>query len=128
MRWIDKNTPKDALLATDRYYTVAPKNFDVVDRWDNRYFLYADYANRICYLAGAGYNLPARDWEKRRDRIKTNDRFFDAADEGRGDLARSLGIDYVVVSKRFTKAGDLTNEDYELCFANKHIDVYAITY
>ena len=128
MRWIDKNTPKDALLATDRYYTVAPKNFDVVDRWDNRYFLYADYANRICYLAGAGYNLPARDWEKRRERIKINDRFFDAADDGRGDLARSLGIDYVVVSKRFTKAGDLTNEDYELCFSNKHIDVYAITY
>ena len=128
MRWIDKNTPKDALLATDRYYTVAPKNFDIADRWDNRYFLYADYANRICYFAGAGYNLPARDWEKRQERIRINDRFFDAADEERGDLARSLGIDYVVVSKRFTKAGDLTNQDYELCFSNKHVDVYAITY
>ena len=127
MRWIDRNTPRDALLATDRYYTVAPKNFDVADRWDNRYFLYADYANRICYFAGAGYNLPARDWEKRLERIRTNDRFFDPADEGRGELARSLGIDYVVVSKRFTKCGDLENEDYELCFSNKHIDIYAIT-
>ena len=39
MRWIDKNTPTDALLATDRYYTVNPEDFDVTDRWENRYFL-----------------------------------------------------------------------------------------
>ncbi len=127
MRWIDENTPRDALLATDRYYSVSPKKFDVTDRWDNRFFLYADYSNRICYLAGAGYNLPARDWQKRLDRIKTNDRFFDAADEERGDLARKLGIDYVVVSKRFTDAGDLSGPDYKLCFSNHDVDVYEIT-
>ena len=127
MRWIDKNTPKDSLLATDRYYSVSPKKFDVTDRWDNRFFLYADYSNRICYLAGAGYNLPARDWQKRLDRIKTNDRLFDASDAERGDLARDLGIDYVVLSKRFTDAGDLSNKDYKLCFSNEDIDVYEIT-
>lgn len=127
MRWIDRNTPKDSLLATDRYYSVAPKKFDVKNRWDNRYFLYADYSNRICYLGGAGYILPARQWQKRAERIKINDRFFDAEDAGRGDLARKLGIDYVVVSKRFTDAGDLSNQDYERCFSNDDIDIYEIT-
>ena len=127
MRWIDENTAKDALLATDRYYSVSPKKFDVTDRWDNRFFLYADYSNRICYLAGAGYNLPARDWQKRLDRIKINNRLFDPADEERGELARSLGVDYVVLSKRFTDAGDLSNPDYRLCFSNDDIDVYEIT-
>ncbi len=126
MRWIDENTPKDSLLATDRYYSVSPKKFDVVDRWDNRFFLYADYSNRICYLAGAGYNLPARDWQKRLDRIKINDRFFDPEDKERGDLAKSLGIDYVVLSKRFTHTGDLSSPDYRLCFTNDDIDVYEI--
>ena len=99
----------------------------MTDRWDNRFFLYADYSNRICYLAGAGYNLPARDWQKRLDRIKINDRLFDASDAERGDLARDLGIDYVVLSKRFTDAGDLSNKDYKLCFSNEDIDVYEIT-
>ena len=127
MRWIDENTPKDSLLATDRYYSVSPKKFDVTDRWDNRFFLYADYSNRICYLAGAGYNLPAREWQKRQERIEINDRFFDADDPGRGELARDLGIDYVVVSKRFTHAGDLSNDDYHLCFSNDDVDVYEIT-
>ena len=127
MHWIDDNTPRDSLLATDRYYTVNPKKFDVTDRWDNRFFLYADYSNRICYLAGAGYNLPARDWKKRQERIKINDRLFDASDPGRGELARSLGIDYVVLSKRFTDAGNLENQDYQLVFSNKHINVYKIT-
>ena len=127
MRWIDENTPKDALLATDRYYSVAPEKFDVVDRWDNRFFLYADYSNRICYLAGAGYNLPAREWQKRLDRIRINDRLFDPADPDRGDLARELGIDYVVLSKRFTHVKDLSNRDYRVCYKNKDIIVYEIT-
>ena len=127
MRWIDQNTPKDSLLATDRYYSVSPKKFDVKDRWDNRFFLYADYSNRICYLAGAGYNLPAREWQKRQERIETNDRFFDRKDSGRGDLARELGIDYVVVSKRFTHSGDLSNRDYHLYYSNEDVDVYEIT-
>lgn len=126
MRWIDKNTPKDALLATDRYYTVNPEDFDVTDRWDNRYFLYADYSNRICYLAGAGYNLPARDWKKREERIAINDRFYDAADPQRGELARSLGIDYVVVSKRFTDCGLLENDDFHRVFSNDDVDVYEV--
>ena len=126
MRWIDENTPKDSLLATDRYYSVPLKKFDVQDRWDNRFFLYADYSNRICYLSGAGYILPAREWKQREERIEINDRFFDADDPGRGELARELGIDYVVLSKRFTKAGDLENKDYKLCFSNDDIDVYEI--
>ncbi len=127
MRWIDENTPKDSLIATDRYYSRALDKYEVENRWDNRFFLYADYSNRICYLAGSGYNLPAGDWPKRQERININNRLYNASDKGRGKLARSLGIDYVVVSKRFTNASGLENRDYSLCFSNKDVEIYEIT-
>ena len=127
MRWIDENTPTDSLLATDRYYSCKPEKYDVDDRWDNRFFLYADYSNRICYLAGSGYNIPSKQWQTRQDRIEINDQLFDADDPNRGDLARKLGVDYVVVSKRFSKETDLENADYQLCFSNDDINVYQVT-
>lgn len=126
MRWIDGNTPKDALLATDRYYSLPLDEYDYTDRWHNRFFLYSDYSNRICYLAGCGYNLPASEVDRLAERIALNDQLYDRNDPGRGDLARKLGIDYVVVSRDFTDAGDLSSEDYHLCFSNRDIDVYEI--
>ena len=126
MRWIDENTPEDSLLATDRYYSCKPEKYDVDDRWDNRFFLYADYSNRICYLAGSGYNIPSKQWQIRQERLEINNRLFDADDPGRGDLARELGVDYVVLSKRFTKDTELENADYRLCFSNDDVNVYQI--
>lgn len=126
MRWIDENTPKDSLLATDRYYSVDPAGYSADNRWDNRFFLYADYSNRFCYLAGSGYTLPIANWKMREERIVNNDRLYDADDPGRDETARALGIDYVVVSKRFTDAGDLDDDCYDLCYSNDDVDVYEI--
>lgn len=126
MRWIDSHTPKDALLATDRYYSLPPEEYDCTDRWHNRFFLYSDYSNRICYLAGCGYNLPASEVNRLKERIELNDRLYDRTNAKRGDLARNLGIDYVVVSRDFTDAGDLSSDDYHLCFSNDDVDVYEI--
>ena len=126
MIWISENTEFDALLATDRYYSVPLEEYHVDSRWDNRFFLYAVYSNRFTYISGSGYNIPDRDAEIRRDMIHTNMELYDADNEERGDLARELGVDYVVVSKRFTDAGDLTNEDFEKCFSNDEVDIYKI--
>ena len=48
--------------------------------------------------------------------IENSEQLYDPANEDRGDLARELGVDYVVVSKRFTDVGDLSNKDYEKCY------------
>ncbi|MBR2674903.1 MAG: hypothetical protein IKE52_05555 [Mogibacterium sp.] len=126
MRWLMENTDEDALLATDRYYSVPLDEYDVDNRWDNRFFLYAVYSNRFTYISGSGYNIPDRESELRLEMIKTNRQLYDVENEQRGDLARELGVDYVVVSKRFTKAPDLANKDYKLCYTNKDIDIYKI--
>lgn len=126
MRWIEENTPEDSLLATDRYYSVAPEDYSYENRWSNRFFLYAVYADRFCYIAGSGYNLGAGEWEIRQEMIETNEELYDSDNDDRGELARALDVDYVVVSRRFTDAGDLSNEDYDLCFSNNDVDIYRI--
>ena len=126
LRWIEDNTEEDALLATDRYYSVDPEKYSYENRWDNRFFLYAVYANRFCYIAGSGYNLPAKEWTVRRDMIETNAEMYDPDNENRGDLARELDVDYVVVSRRFNNAGDLSNKDYKLCYSNDDVYIYEV--
>ena len=126
MIWIDANTEEDALLATDRYYSVSLDKYSVANRWDNRFFLYPVYANRFCYIAGSGYNLPAKEWHVRKEMIETNLELYDPDNEDRGDLARELDVDYIVVSKRFTDAGDLSNEDYSRCFSNDDVEIYKV--
>ena len=126
LRWIEDNTEEDALLATDRYYSVDPEKYSYENRWDNRFFLYAVYANRFCYIAGSGYNLPAKAWTVRRDMIETNAELYDPDNENRGDLARELDVDYVVVSRRFNDAGDLSNKDYKLCYSNDDVYIYEV--
>ena len=126
MEWIDKNTEYDSLLATDRYYSVNPKKYSYENRWDNRFFLYAVYSNRFTYISGSGYSLPEADWPIRKEMIETNNKLYDEAFDERGNLARQLDIDYVVVSKRYTDVNDLSNEDYELCFSNDDVTIYKI--
>ena len=126
MVWIRDNTPEDSLLATDRYYSVAPEKYSYENRWSNRFFLYAVYSQRFCYIAGSGYNLGADEWPIRQKMIETNSRLYDPANDDRGELAQELGVDYVVVSKRFTQLPNLESDDYELCFTNEDVDIYEV--
>jgi hypothetical protein len=52
---------------------------------------------------------------------------MDPKNENRGDLARSLDVDYVLVSKRFNDTGDLSNKDYVLVYSNDDVDIYEVT-
>lgn len=126
MVWLRDNTPTDSLLATDRYYSVPLDKYSYDNRWDNRFFLYAVYSQRFCYIAGSGYNLGANEWPIRQKMIETNSQLYDPDNEDRGELAQELGVDYVVVSKRFTDIPSLEGDDYDLCFSNDDVDIYQV--
>lgn len=128
MKWIRNNTPEDSLLATDRYYSESLETYSYEDRWANCFFLYAVYSNRMCYIAGSGYNLPGDDWIIRKDMIEMNNKLYDPSNEERGPWARELGINYLVVSKDFTHIDNLENKDYTLCFSNDGVDIYKVRY
>ena len=126
MVWLNSNTEEDSLIASDRYYSVPLDKYAVDDRWDNRFFLYEAYSSRFSYISGSGYNIPDYNYELRREMINTNKKLYDPDNDARGDLARDLGVDYVIVSKRFTETGDLSNADYEKCFENEDVTIYKI--
>ena len=126
MIWLRDNTPEDSLLATDRYYSVPLEEYSYENRWSNRFFLYAVYSQRFCYIAGSGYNLGAKEWPIRQEMLETNSKLYDPENEDRGELANELGVDYVVVSKRFTELPSLESDDYELCFTNGDVDIYEV--
>lgn len=126
MKWIEENTEPDALLATNRYFSVEPEAFSCANRWSNRFFLYSVYSNRFCYIEGSGYDIPTSKWYKRYEMLMTNSEMFNVNSDSRADVAKSLGVDYVVVSKRFSKVPDLSNSEYNKCFDNDAITIYQI--
>ncbi len=126
LSWLKDNTKRDAMIASDRYFSVAPEEYAVDQRSHNTHFAYAVYSQRDQYLEGSGFSMDLDDIELRLDMIRTNRSLYDPENAERGDLARELGVDYVVVSKRFSPAVDLANEDYELCFSNSEMDIYEV--
>ena len=58
--------------------------------------------------------------------IKNTDRLYDPENDARGDEARDLGVDYVVVTQRVYPTPDLSSEDYEKVFTNEDVDIYKI--
>ena len=126
MEWLRTNTDEDALIACDRYNSVPIEEYDVSNRGHNTHFAYDVYSNRRQYMEGAGFSLEDKDIPLRLEMVKNNRKLYDPGNSDRGRLAKELGIDYLVVSKRFYPAADLSNEEYEQCFSNEEIDIYRI--
>lgn len=127
-KWLKENTPEDSLIATQMYMSVGVSDFDYTDRWDCCHFVYAAYSDRMFYLEGSGFTLETYETDLRRKMIETNNKLYDANNKDRGDLARSLGIDYVMVTKKiFPETPDLSSEDYEPVFTNNDIVIYKVS-
>ena len=104
------------------------KEYDYTKRNNNTHFAYAIYSQRRMYLEGSGFSLFVEQNELRREMLEKNIQMFDKDNDDRGEFARSLGVDYVIVSKRFNDFGDLANDDYTLCFSNDEMDIYKVEY
>ena len=127
LAWIRDNTDEDSLIVSDRYYSVSPEDYDYTVRGHNTHFAYAIYSERDQYLEGSGFSLTSDQYDLREDMINNVNMMMDPKNENRGDLARSLDVDYVLVSKRFNDTGDLSNKDYVLVYSNDDVDIYEVT-
>ena len=126
--WVRDNTEKDALCATNRFNSVSMDDYDYTRRNNNTHFAYAIYSQRRMYFEGSGFSLSTDQNDIRKEMLDNNLPMFDKDNDGRGELARSLGVKYVIVSNRFSDYGDLSNEDYTLCFSNEEMDIYKVEY
>ena len=126
--WLRDNTPEDSLIASDRYYSVPEHLYKVTSRGSNKHFAYAIFSQRRQYLEGSGYSLDTSQVGIREEMLAKNKALYDPGNDARGESARALGVDYVVISKRFNEVGDISNADYELCFSNDEMDIYKVRY
>ena len=125
--WLKDNTPEDSLIASQMYASVSPEDFDYHDRWSCCHFLYAAYSCRMFYLEGSGFSLETYEAPLRLKMIRNTDKLYDPKNSGRGDLARSLGVDYVMVTKKTHPATpDLSSDDYKPVFSNDDVDIYEV--
>ena len=126
MMWLKENTDTDAVIASDRYYSVPLEEYDYQNRSHNYHFVYAIYSQREQYLEGSGFSLSSDESDLRKDMIENVNKMTDPGNENRDELARSLDVDYILISKRFNDVGDLSSEDYTLVFTNEEVDIYKV--
>lgn len=127
MKWIRSNTPEDTLLATQMYVSTGGDDYSVANRWHHCHFAYSAYSIRNYYLEGSGYSFADVEAEERRDMIMNVKKLYDPENAARGDDARTLGVDYVVVTKKIYPTPDLSSADYEKVFSNKDVEIYQVS-
>ena len=125
-QWLKENTPEDALIATQMYASIDRSDYDVTQRWHNCHFLYASYSDRKFYLEGSGFSLEDSQAEMRLEMKLNTDMLYEPDNPERGELARELGIDYVMVTKKIYPTPDLTSDDYTLVFSNDDVEIYQV--
>ena len=126
-QWLRENTPADSVIATQMYASMPREDYDYRIRWNSCHFMYATYSDRQFYLEGSGFSLDDSRIGLRLEMIKNTDALYDPDNTGRGDLARTLGVDYVMVTKKIFPTPDLSSGDYTLVFSNDDVDIYQVT-
>lgn len=124
MLWIRENTSEDALLASDKCSLRGGKNFNLSDIKQFKWYNYSGYSQRNVFLEGTAYYAPA-DGERTR-LYKLNCQLYDPNNTNRSKLAKDLGIDYVIVTKRLNPTLELSGNGYCICFENKAITIYEV--
>lgn len=128
-KWLKENTPQDSVTATQMYASMNKNSadYDYKERWLNCHFMYATYSCRQFYLEGSGFTLEDNDVDVRYDMIEKTEQLYDVSNKSRGEEARALGIDYVLVTKKVYPTPDLSSDEYELVFTNNDVDIYRIS-
>ncbi|MBR3124359.1 MAG: hypothetical protein IKF42_02880 [Mogibacterium sp.] len=126
VNWIHDNLDEDSLIATQMFASVSYDDYNIERRWDSVHFLYAAYSGRRFYLEGSGYTFEYAELETKAEMEMNERQLFDPENAERGELARSLGVTHVMVTKKIHPVGDLSSDDYILIFSNSDIDLYRV--
>lgn len=126
MLWLKDNSEPSDLMATQMYASVSYEDYDIVDRWESCHFLYAVFSERNFYLEGTGYTFNFDELELLEEMLRKTKKLYDPLNTERGEDAKRLGVDYVVVTTRLHPVDDLTCKEYSKVFSNKDVDIYEI--
>lgn len=126
VKWLNENTAEDSLISTQMYKSMEGDDYSVENRWHHCHFMYSAYSVRNFYLEGSGYTFTDVEIEERREMIKNTNKLYDPSNDARGNDARELGVDYVMVTQKIHPTPDLSSVDYEKVFSNNDVDIYKV--
>lgn len=124
LEWIKSNTDESAICATNKHYT-SPVETDKNALW----YYDSAYSARQYYLEGyfgtlnSGYDISACG-----DRVKENDKLFasEYRDEDKYELAKNLGIEYLVIHKNEEKNCVPGSSLFTKCYENEDIIIVQV--
>lgn len=122
MLWLKENTPKNAIIAGDRYY-YSPNEVLL----DARYFYYTVFSERQFYIEGYQYtNTTEKNFDAIiQDKLMTMKLVYQNDEEAIGKL-RQAGVQYLIRSEYASNFFQLSPKYGKIVFANKDIVIYQL--
>ena len=124
MIWLKKHTKKNDLIAGDRYSLDSMDSYDINNRFCSRWFYYTAYSERTFFLEGSGYG-GVESPEQRVEFYRINESLYNNKGN-RKDIAKKMGVKYIVLSKRISKVKSIAERGIKKCFNNKDISIYKV--
>ena len=122
MLWIKENTPKDAIIAGDRYYYTPGEVL-----YDARYFYYTAFGERQFYIEGYEYtNTTEKNFDAIiQDKLKTMKLVYQN-DAAAIQKLKHAGVEYLVRSEFASASFQLSPKYGKIVFANQDIIIYQL--
>ncbi|MEG1392882.1 MAG: hypothetical protein RSC60_01260 [Christensenellaceae bacterium] len=122
MQWLKQNTPKDAVIAADRYYFIEGENPAFA-----RYYYYSAFSERQFYIEGYNYiNTYQKDFQKIIDTRLATMKAVYAGDDAAIAQLKADGVAYLISSTFATPEFVLPAQYGEPVFKNEGITIYRL--
>jgi len=122
MKWLQKNTDKDAIIAGDRWYYVELKNDNAA-----RYFYYSTFSDRQFFLEGWTYsNLATKRADELENKKIVSKLLFSKEKNNKPNIMKSNNIDYLVVSRFSNPDLEVDEEGIGILFKNRDMKIYGL--
>lgn len=128
MIWLKENTPKNSVIAIDRFFNAPQGNRSMLEAIDDAlYFYYPAYSERHMFLSGFAYSPRSDemyDWLE--TQLDVLSKIYDPDYNNRKQLMKDNNISYLVVSTFVS--GNLEFQDDTLAevFRNRDIIIYKL--
>lgn len=127
MEWLRNNTPQDALVVCDRFFTSPVDKEARLEEIDRALdFYYPAFSERQMFLSGYSYSPRTKEmanWIE--DRLDIIDELYSQETEERGEILKENDISYMVLSQLENSALDLSEDESIACvFKNRDISIY----
>lgn len=122
LKWLQKNTDKDAIIAEDRWYNSEPKKDNI-----DRYCFYSTFSDRQFFLEGwRGAKITKEGFDILEEKKKINRSLFSINEKNKAEIMKANSINYLIILKPSNPGLKITDKDLRLLFENRDVKIYGL--